>query len=119
MTGPVTTDQVEAQPESDTVVLYLGSVADIVALRRFQPSARILAVTNDPRRESVARSSGADVVIPVGEATVEYISAMAEPTLSPIVGGDHSQIELTATVTTDDDRDDHEGISLLRRARCR
>ena len=100
--GPVSTEQVDPQTQFDTVVLYLGSVADVVALRGAQPSARIVAVTNDPRREAIARSSGADVVIPVGEASIEYLSAMAEPTLTPIVGGDHSQIELTATVTTDE-----------------
>lgn len=103
LTGPVDCADLAGQPECDAVVLWLGSVADIVATRRAQPAARIVAVTNDRHGESKARSSGADVVIPEGEANAEYVCAMAEPNLSPVASGDHSQIELTATVTTDDE----------------
>lgn len=82
-------------------MIWEASIEGIVSVRRVQPTAWIVAVTDDPRGEKAARSSGADVVIPVGEANIEYLCTVAEPTLTRVAAGAHSQIELTATVSAD------------------
>lgn len=90
-----------SRTECGVVVIWDARLDAISTVRRTQPTAWIVAVTDDSRGEKAARSGGADVVIPVGEATIEYLCAVAEPTLTRVADGVHSQIELTATVSTD------------------
>ena len=101
VSGPGLVHDLDGLADVDVVVVWTSNDADIAGVRRTHPKARVLVVSADSRFDRVARDAGADVVIPVEDATPDYVAALATPGLSPVVAGANSQIELTATFTAD------------------
>lgn len=101
VSGPRLAHELGGQAEVDVAVVWTANDADIGAVRRFHPMARVLVISPDPTFERAALDAGADVVIPVEDATPDYVAALATPGLSAVAAGVNSQIELTATFTAD------------------
>lgn len=101
----VAPEVVEVDVSPDLLVVFVDHCGRTTLrdTRLIYPKSNIVAVVRDVDDicEATLRSAGASSVIPERDLTASYLAAIVRPTTRAGGGGEHAQIELTATLSMD------------------